>query len=261
MTDTSPVDVTIEGALATVTMRRPEVHNAFDSGLIAALREAFDRLAAAPAVRVIVLAGEGRSFSAGADLNWMRRAIELSVEENIADAERMAAMLRSVATCPKPVIARIQGGAYGGGVGLVAAVDWAIAADTARFGFTEARLGLVPATIAPWAVAKIGAGWARKLFLTAELIDAEFALRLGLVHAVVPPERLDAAVAEAVALLLANGSRAMADCKALVTAVDGHTEPAIDAYTARMIAEARTRGEGQEGVRAFLGKRKPVWAE
>lgn len=252
------VEVVHRGAVATVTLRRPEVHNAFNERVIAQLREAFDRLRDDAATRVVVLTGEGRSFSAGADLEWMRRAAESSEEENRRDAAALAAMLRAVAGCPHPVVARVQGSAFGGGAGLVAAADIAVAAESAQFGFTEARLGLVPATVAPYVVEKIGPGWALRLFLTGERFDAARALAIGLAYRAVPDAELDAAVEEVVAALLAGGPQAYRVCKELVRRVARDRE-GVDDYTAALIARVRASDEGREGVRAFLEKRKPGW--
>ena len=250
-----------DGPVARVTLDRPQVHNAFNEEVIAGLHEAFRRLAEDDHVRVVVLAGEGPSFCAGADLDWMRRAASWSEEENRRDAAALAAMLRAVAECPRPVVARVHGNAYGGGVGLVAAADLAVAADNVQFAFTEVRLGLAPATIAPHVVEKIGPGWALRLFLTGERIDAQQALRIGLVYRVVPPEELDAAVQEVVRMLLSGGPQAQAACKELVRRVAGDRGPDVDDYTARLIAALRTGPEGQEGIRSFLEKRRPGWVE
>ena len=180
--------LTVDGPVANVTMARPDVHNAFSEHLIAQLHDAFRSLGEDDSVRVVVLTGEGKSFSAGADLDWMRRAASFSEEENLRDAATAAALWRAVAECPKPVVARVHGNAFGGGAGLVAASDIAIAAENAMFGFTEVRLGLLPATVAPHVVEKIGPGRALPLFLTGERFDAQRALAIGLVHQVVPPE-------------------------------------------------------------------------
>ena len=247
------------GAVARVRLNRPEVHNAFEEELIGALRSAFETLAADDAVRIVVLESRGRSFSAGADLNWMRRAIEFSEEANRKDAAGLAAMLRAVAECPKPVIGRIQGNAYGGGVGLVATTDIAVAVESAQFAFTEVRLGLVPATIAPHVVPKIGRARANALFVLGERFDAQAALEAGLVHRVVAEEDLDAAVDEVVAALLQGGAFAQRRAKELVRAAAAGASDEVDDYTSRLIAELRTGEEGQEGVRAFLEKRSPSW--
>ncbi|MEX0683198.1 MAG: enoyl-CoA hydratase/isomerase family protein [Dehalococcoidia bacterium] len=255
-----PLRVEPNGPVATVTMTRPEVHNAFDEGLIAALQAAFTELGADPDVRVIVLASEGASFSAGADLGWMKRMSGASEAENREDARKLAAMLRSLAECPKPVVARVQGNAFGGGVGLVACADIAVAAEGVRLGFTEVKLGLAPATIAPWVLRKTGPGRALPLFLTGELIDAESALKLGLVYQVVPADELDAAVQAVVERLLAGGPMAQAACKQLVSRMSGG-DASIDEYTAELISALRTGDEGREGVGAFLEKRKASWLE
>lgn len=252
------VDVARVGAVATVTMRRPAVHNAFNEDVIARLAEAFGSLCDATDVRVAVLAGEGRTFSAGADLDWMRRAASFSEGENQRDAEALAAMLRAVAECRKPVVARVQGGAFGGGAGLVAAADIAVAAEAARFGFTEVRLGLVPATIAPHVIDRIGAGHARRFFLTGERFSAAQALAIGLVQLVVPEDELDPAVQGVVSDLLAGGPDAQRVCKELVRNASPNDETA-DEYTASLIAKVRSGDEAREGVRAFLEKRQPAW--
>jgi len=258
MTSEQHVETSHRGAVAHVTIRRPEVHNAFNEHAIAQLNEAFDRLREDSSTRVVVLAGEGRSFSAGADLEWMRRAAGLSEEENSRDAEALAAMLRTGAEHPCPVVAKVQGGAFGGGAGLVAVADVAIAGESARFGFTEVRLGLIPATIAPHVIAKIGPGWALRLFLTGERFDTARALAIGLVYRVVPDDELDAAVEDAVAALLAGGPEAQRACKEMIRKVAA-AGASVDEYTAGLIARVRATDEGREGVRAFLEKRKPGW--
>ena len=251
------------GSVATVTMARPEVHNAFDEHVISQLKEAFERLGEDDRLRVVVLSASGGSFSAGADLDWMRRAAEMSEEDNRRDAAALAAMLRAVAHCPHPVVARVQGSALGGGAGLVAASDIAVAAESALFGFTEVRLGLVPATISPYVVEKIGPGQALPLFLTGERFGAARALEIGLVFRVVPEAELDAAVRAVVEALLAGGPRAQAVCKGMVrrlSASGGLDRGLVDGYTSRVIAGVRAGEEAREGVRAFLDKRQPDWA-
>jgi len=242
-------------------MARPEVHNAFNEHLIAELHAAFGELASDPAIRVIVLAGEGKSFSVGADLDWMRRMGSASEEENRADATKLAAMLRAVAECPKPVIARVHGNALGGGAGLTAAADIAIAAESAVFGFSEVRLGLAPATIAPHVIEKIGAAHALPRFLTGERFDAATAQRIGLVYRVVSDGKLDAAVDETVEALLAAGPAAQAASKQLVRKIGDTPRSEIDAYTAALIGSLRASDEGRDGVAAFLEKRKPRWMQ
>jgi methylglutaconyl-CoA hydratase len=240
-------------------MNRPEVHNAFNEDVIAGLQAAFDGLRDDDSVRVVVLAGEGRSFSVGADLQWMRRAARWSEEQNRQDATALARMLRTIAEFLKPVIARVHGNAFGGGSGLCAASDVAIAAESAVFGFTEVRLGLVPATIAPHVVEKIGPGRAMPLFVTGERFSAARAAEIGLVHRAVPDAEIDAAVGETIAALLECGPQAQSAAKALVRAVAGADGAAADEYTAALIGRIRTSEEGREGVNAFLEKRKPAW--
>ncbi len=254
-----PVLVSHDGPVGRITLNRPEVHNAFNEHVISGLQTAFDELGDDASVRVVVLAAKGRSFSAGADLDWMRRAATWGEEENRRDAEALAKMLRTVADCPRPVVARVQGGAYGGGAGLIAASDIAIAYENAIIGFTEAKLGLVPATIAPYVIEKIGASRARAMFLCADLIDAPTAMQFGLFYQVVSADELDWAVDAMVELLLRAGPEAQVACKALVRTVATTHSSAIDAYTADLIARIRTSGEGREGIEAFLEKRKPAW--
>jgi len=243
-----------------LALDRPDVHNAFNAELIGALTERFARLAEAPP-RALVLTGEGRSFSAGADLSWMRSMAEVDETGNRADAQRLAAMFRALDTLPCPVIARVRGAAFGGGVGLVACCDMAIASERTRFGLTEVRLGLIPATIAPFVLARIGRTHARRYFLTGERFDADEAHRIGLVDAVVPDEALDAAIEARLEALLASGPQAVVACKALIHRVDefdgGVHE--LDAITAEWIARIRVSDEGQAGLRAFLDKRTPDW--
>ncbi|MBC5764952.1 enoyl-CoA hydratase/isomerase family protein [Ramlibacter albus] len=248
------------GAAATVTLDRPEVRNAFNDDLIAQLTAAFRELGDDPAVRCIVLAASGTAFCAGADLNWMKRMADYTREENLADAGRLAEMLRTIYECPKPTIARVQGDAYAGGMGLVAACDIAVAVDTANFCLSEVKLGLIPATISPYVIRAMGARAAHRYFLTAERFDAAEALRIGYVHEVAAAEALDAKVAELTAALCSAGPEAMKACKRLVQDV---AEQAITdelvSRTVEGIADIRASAEGREGVQAFLGKRKPGW--
>jgi methylglutaconyl-CoA hydratase len=240
-----------------LTLDRPEVHNAFDDTLIARMAEALAALGSDPAVRAVVLAARGKSFSAGADLNWMRRMGGYSHEENIADAMGLAELLRTLDELPKPTIARVQGPAYGGGVGLVAACDITIAAETARFALTEVKLGLIPAVISPHVLAAIGPRQARRYFVSGEVFDADEAHRIGLVHRVVGEEDLDAAVGDMLKVLAGNGRRAMAEVKELIRAVTGRPiDQAVMRDTAERIATARASDEGRERITAFLEKRK-----
>jgi len=246
----SALRVERDGAVTRVILARPDRRNAFDASLISELAEAFVDVGRA---RAVVLAGEGESFSAGADVEWMRASAELSYDDNVADANALRRMLESIDRCPAPVVARVQGHALGGGCGLVAASDIAVASPDAVFAFSEVKLGIIPAVISPFALAKIGAGAARRYFLTGERFDAETALRIGLVHEVDPD--LDGAVDRVVGELLSAGPKAARWTKRLV-----HERP-DGPETARWIAERRSSEEGQEGLRAFLEKRPPSWRD
>jgi methylglutaconyl-CoA hydratase len=244
--------------VATVTLNRPERRNAFDDALIAELDRLFAKLTRDPAVRVVVLTGAGPTFSAGADINWMRRMAGYSKRENRADAMGLARMLHRLDTLPKPTVAQINGAAYAGAIGLVCACDIAVAAADATFAISEVRLGLLPATIAPYVTATIGARQARRFNLTGEAFSADEALRIGLVHKVAPAAQLDAAVGDVVAALLQGAPGAQAKAKRMIAAVAGRPiTSAVMARTADAIAEARAAAEGREGLAAFLEKRKP----
>jgi methylglutaconyl-CoA hydratase len=246
--------------VARLRLDRPEVHNAFDPALIAALTTRLQSVAMDDDVRVVVLEGSGASFSAGADLHWMRGMASASERDNREDALALARLMRTLDTLPKPTIARVHGAAFGGGVGLVACCDIAIGAPEARFGLTESKLGLLPAVISPYVVAAIGARQARRWFATAEMFDAAEALRIGLLHQVVAAEQLDAAVQRQVDLLCKAGPIAAASAKALVRRIaDGSDGNAVDTANADLIARLRVSAEGQEGLAAFLEKRKPTW--
>ena len=256
----SPCDVTVTNAVATVTLNRPQIHNAFDETLIARLTSAFVSLDDDPDVRAVVLTGAGRSFCAGADLNWMKRMAAFGRDENLADAHALAAMLRSLYALSKPTIARINGAAYGGGVGLVAACDIAVGVPEATFALSEAKLGLIPATIGPYVIEAIGARQARRYFLTAERFGASEALRIGLLHEVVAGDVIDARIDALIAMLRAAGPTAQLECKALIRGVAHRPIDAdVIAGTAQHIAAVRASPEGREGVAAFLGKRAPAW--
>jgi methylglutaconyl-CoA hydratase len=244
---------------ATLTFNRPEIHNAIDDAQIAALHEALDGIAARDDVRVLVIAGKGRSFCAGADLNWMKRSSTYSEAENLADAMVLVRALNRLNTMPVPTVARVQGAAFGGGVGIVSCCDVAVASEAARFSLSEVRLGLIPAIISPYVLAAIGPRAARRYMLTAERFDAHEAHRIGLVHAVSAPEALDAAEDEIVAQLCLGGPQAIAGTKDLTLAVGGRVSEAVMADTAARIARIRATDEGREGVGAFLEKRKPSW--
>lgn len=247
--------------VARIVIDRPDRHNAFDEALIAALTDNFTTLGNDPAVRAIILSGNGKSFCAGADIGWMRRAAGWSEAENIADAMKLSAMLNAIDTCPKPVIARVHGVVAGGGVGLVACADMAVAIEGAQFRLSEVRLGLTPATISPFVIARIGAGQARRWFLTAEGFGAAEAQRIGLTHETASDDAAaDAVIANWLTHLGAAAPGAVADAKALVRDVAGR--PVSDALrheTAVRIAARRASAEGREGIAAFFDKRKPAW--
>lgn len=254
------VGIEIAAGVATVRMNRPELHNALNDALILDLTEALTQVGMDPAVRVVVLAGAGKSFSAGADLDWMRRMAQNSQAENLAGAERLARMLRTLHGLPKPTIARVHGAAIGGGVGLVAACDIAMAADDAVFALSEVRLGLIPAVISPYVVGAIGTRQATRYFLTAERFSSAEAERIGLIHRAVPAAELDEAVSAMVGSLRAGGPDALAAAKRLIADVAGRPiDDALVAETATRIADIRASEEGTEGVTAFLDKRKPRW--
>ena len=246
--------------VAQVWLNRPEVRNAFNDGVIGELTEAFDALGADPLLRVIVLGGHGKAFCAGADLGWMQTMSGYDWDQNRADAGRLAQMLWTVWSCPLPVVGRIQGDCYAGGMGLAAACYVLVAAEGVQFCLSEARLGLLPATIGPYVVRALGEQASRRYFVTAERFGAAEARRLGFVHEVVEAEALDAKVDEIVDLLVANGPAAVKACKQLVKDVAGRP---IDAVlrdeTARRIADIRASAEGREGLRSFLDKREPAW--
>ena len=259
---TSAIRIATQGHVATVTLARPEVRNAFNDEVIAELSEAFTWLGEADAVRAIVLAAEGPAFCAGADLNWMRRMADYTREQNLEDAAKLAFMLRTLYECPKPTIARVQGDVYAGGVGLVACCDMAVSVDTAHYALSEVKLGLIPATISPYVIRAMGARAAHRWFLTAERFDAAAAQRMGLVHEAVPAEQLDARVGELLAALTSASPNAVRSAKRLVQDVAGRdiTRLLIE-RTVEGIADIRASDEGKEGVQSFLQKRKPAWLE
>ncbi|HKB69726.1 MAG TPA: enoyl-CoA hydratase/isomerase family protein [Thermoanaerobaculia bacterium] len=247
------------GPVASVTLNRPDVRNAFDEAMIAELTRVFGSFEAGGDRRAVVLSGEGKTFCAGADVNWMRRAASFSPEENREDARRMARMLRTIDTSPLPVIGKIRGAAIGGGVGLAAVCDIAIAAAGTVFSLAEVKLGILPAAISPYVLRAIGARSARDCFLTGERFDAAEARRIGLVHAVVDEADLDAAVGRKVDALLSSGPEAVAAAKSLIDRVSGLEIDEAFPVTADAIAERRASAEGQEGLSAFLEKRRPSW--
>lgn len=251
----------IDRGVGIVTLNRADRHNAFDDAAILELTDAFNVMAAEPMVRVVVVSSTGKSFCAGADLNWMKRAAGYSPAQNLADGRALAEMLRALAQCPKPTIARVQGPAYGGGVGVVAACDIAIATFDAQFTLSEVKLGIIPAAISPHVIAAIGERHARRYMLTAERFSAAEAYRIGLLHEMVADvAALDEAVGEIVDALLKNSPQAMRECKELIGAVANRPlSPEVIEDTAQRISRVRASVEGKEGLSAFLEKRQPNW--
>ena len=257
---TQNLTLTQTGAVARITLTQPQIRNAFSDEVIADITAAFLDAGARPGVRAVVLAAEGPAFCAGANLNWMRRMADYTRDENIADAGKLAEMLRVIAECPQPTIARVQGDVYAGGMGLVAACDLAVAVDTAGFCLSEVKIGLIPATISPYVLRAMGARAAQRYFLTAERFDAQEALRIGFVHEVVPADELDAKVDQLLQALTSASPHAVRACKQLVQDVAGREiDAALIAATVEGIADIRASEEGREGVQAFLQKRKPSW--
>ena len=258
--DYQTLTIAVADKVATVTLNRPELRNAFNEQAIAELALAFDELGRNELVRAIVLAANGPAFCAGADLNWMKKMAGYSHDENLADASRLADMLRTIYVCPKPVIAKVQGDCYAGGMGLVAACDIVVAAEGVNFCLSEVKLGLIPATISPYVIKAMGEQAARRYFISAERFDAAAALRMGFAHEVVVAENLDLTVAGLVKSLVSNSPNAVAEAKKLVRdVVDLPVTDALLADTAGRIAAIRASNEGREGVASFLEKRKPNW--
>lgn len=259
---TSRLSIADQDRVRRIALNRPEVHNAFDDALIAELTAAIDDAGRDESVRAVVLTGEGESFSAGADLNWMRGMAQASEQENRDDSSRLARLMRRLQFCPKPTIARVNGAAFGGGVGLIACCDIAIGVEGAKFGLTEVKLGLVPAVISPYVIAAIGLRQTRRLFLTGEFFDAAAAARVGLLHEAVPREQLDDTVQRVLGFLGKAGPVAQAEAKTLALGMAGLDEAGaerIDEENAALIARLRVSAEGQEGLGAFLGKRAAAW--
>ena len=250
------------GAVLHLTLDRPERHNAFNEHLIAALTQALEQASQEPCLRAVVLAGNGRSFSAGADLDWMARLARASEADNLRDAQALATLMRTLDSLPLPTIAAVQGAAYGGGVGLAACCDIVLASEDARFALSEVRLGLLPAVISPYVITAIGPRQARRWFATGQAFDARRALAMGLVHEVVSADGLQAAVQEQLQLLLQAAPQASRAAKQLVAAVVSETDPVrLDAHNAALIARLRAGAEGREGLTAFLDKRPPNWMQ
>jgi len=252
--------ITREDRVATVTLNRPDVRNAFNETTIAEIKQAFSELGEDASLRAIVLAANGQAFCAGADLNWMKKMAGYTHAENHADALQLAEMLRTIYLCPKPVVAKVQGDCYAGGMGLVAACDIIVAVEEANFCLSEVKLGLIPATISPYVIKAMGENAARRYFLTAERFGAQEALRIGFAHEVVSADALDAKVAEIVKALVNNSPNAVQQAKVLVREVVGQeVSDALLADTAERIAQIRASEQGREGVASFLEKRKPAW--
>jgi len=252
--------VEIQKGVARVTLDRPEVRNAFDDALIRELQATFERVGNDKAVRVVVLGGNGPAFCAGADLNWMKRMAGYGYDENLADAQALATMLSTLERMPKPTIARVHGPVFAGGTGLVAACDIALGTPEAKFCFSEAKLGLSPATISPYVIRAIGERMARRYFLTAEVFDAEEAHRIGMLSALVAPNELDSSIEDLLKHLLAGGPESHGKIKDLIRAVSHRPiDAALSAETAKRIAEIRVSPEGKEGIASFLEKRKASW--
>ncbi len=253
------LEYSFQKRIVTITMRRPEVHNAFNTRMIQELLAAFTALSADERLHAVVLTGEGRSFSAGADIKMMQETATFTEEQNLTDALQLADLMYTINAFPCPVVARVNGTALGGGVGLIATSDIAIAVESARFAFSEVKLGIAPAVISPYVVRKIGETHARGLFVTGERFSAERAQRMGLVHGIVPSEYLDDAIQKALNELLDGAPQAIRTCKALALNVGQMTYEQARHYTAQTIAHLRVEEEGQEGLRAFLEKREPSW--
>jgi methylglutaconyl-CoA hydratase len=258
--DYQTLEISVAAKVATVTLNRPDVRNAFNEAAIAELALAFDELGRNDTVRAIVLAANGPAFCAGGDLNWMKKMAGYSEAENLADATRLADMLRTIYLCPKPVVAKVQGDCYAGGMGLVAACDVVVAVEEANFCLSEVKLGLIPATISPYVIKAMGENAARRYFLTAERFSAREAHRIGFVHELVAADALDAGVAAIVKALVSNSPNAVQQAKVLVREVAGRpVSDALLADSAERIAHIRASQEGREGVASFLEKRKPSW--
>jgi len=261
MSDYSTIKFEQDGKVARVSFCRPEIHNAFNSTMINELYDLFTKLKIDKDIRVIVLTGEGKSYCAGADLNWMRAVVNYSFEQNLKESLELAALFRLIYEFPHPVIGRINGAAIGGGTGFVAVTDIAIASDNAVFSFSEVKIGVVPACISPYVVKRVGEGRAREFFLTGERLTAQRALDSGLVNRMVPADKLDSEVDDMIKQILSSGPNAIGVCKELLHQIADQNLDKVEKYTAEIIANLRKSPEGQEGMDAFLNKRKPNWVE
>lgn len=259
--DLTTVSYQKDGMIGRVTFNRPKIHNAFNATVITEMSQVFDEIAADEELRVVLLTGEGKSFCAGADLNWMREVINQSFDENLAESNALADLFYQIYTCKLPVVGQINGAAIGGGTGFVAVCDIAIAARSAKFSFSEVKIGVVPACIGPYVIKKMGEGKARELFITGERMAADRAHEVGLVNAVADDDQLEATVNDLIKTILSSGPHAVAMAKKLVSEVPGMTPEQFKPYTAEMIARLRVSDEGQEGMDAFLNKRKPNWVQ
>lgn len=259
MTSYSTLLINYDGSRATVTFNRPDIHNAFNSGMIDELAAAFREIEANKKIRLVILTGAGKSFCAGADLNWMRAVKDAPYETNLAESNRLADLFWQMYSFPLPIIARVNGAAIGGGTGFVAVCDIAIAARSSKYSFSEVKIGVVPACIGPYVIRKLGEGRARELFITGERMGADRAHEVGLVNAVVDDDLLDKAIDELAAQIESSGPNAITMAKRLVSSVPAMTPAEFRPYTAEMIAKLRQSPEGQEGMDAFLNKRTPSW--
>lgn len=259
--ESQTVVVSFEGPVARVTLNRPEVHNAFNSEMFQDLDRAFDEIGEREDTRLVVLTGEGKSFCAGADLNWMKRVKEMTLEESVQDSLVLSELLYKMYSFPRPTIARVNGAAIGGGTGFVCVCDIAVASDKAKFSFSEVKLGLVPACISPYAVRRIGEFRARRFFLSGERLSAELAREAGLVNFVVKHDELDDFINGLIEQIVTSGPCALSACKRLIEGVTSMSLDSAKRFTAEVLAELRKGEEGQEGMAAFLEKRKPNWLE
>lgn len=255
------IDFSKEEVIARVVFNRPEVHNAFNSLMISELDDAFEKVMDDKSVRVVVLTGRGKSFCAGADIKWLREIKDYSFEQNLEESLQLAEVLHKIYVLPKPTIAMINGTAVGGGTGFLSVCDIAVASEEAKFGLSEVKIGLVPAAISPYVIRRIGESHAREYFLTGKRISAQKGLEIGLVNRVVPLEKLEETVEELIQLLLTSGPEAIASCKELIQNVPHMSFEEVKRFTAEMIANLRISKEGQEGMAAFLEKRKPKWVK